>query len=519
MCHVKKHAKKLGIALLGILTAGPFAFSSVSAQLSVQPCLASPTDVEKSVEVRARKLASGSVEFGLRINGETSWEPQYRYFPYASVDNGIWAHSSECRLADGRLVAIRVRKLASGNVEFLLRINDAGTYSTWIPEARFLVYEAIAVNYWFSSSKFKIVDDLASAPAMRRLWRNGEFAPLDYDVTGNSVTVFTQHKKDDPEQIDVEAMLEFNRYFDYTHGNRFNPSKWVGIAQPWASSSSVNRRFLGHFINSYKSRDDIDEEAKVYVLNWDENDVFHLYSHRQPVDVDELSAATEVTMEEFERQILMAQEVGGNTTFDVKYDPNGKSVWRLYPHTVFWSVDMSPKLVSETSFSELWGVKAVSDSSSEHRDTRRIVALDPLGGHVTMSVEVVGMFILENGRLEFPRAEIESQSYSEIPERGGGIIVYVDIFDAETGRLLEQKILSTGENGLARFIVQRPRNGHDVVVQMSRGGFRSPYCRSRTGASRHTVNTRAQCLQEIISWDGDYVSSHSSDLEFIPLEE
>ena len=92
--------KQLGVALLALLTAGPFIFSPVSAQMDVQPCLASSTDETKSIEVRARKLPLGSVEFSLRINGTDYWEPPNRFFVYKSVNSGVWLHSSECLLSD-----------------------------------------------------------------------------------------------------------------------------------------------------------------------------------------------------------------------------------------------------------------------------------------------------------------------------------------------------------------------------------------------------------------------------------
>ena len=507
--------KPLGVALLALLTACPFAFSSVSAQSEVQPCLASSTDETQYIEVRARKLPFGGVEFSLRINGTDYWEPPNRYLMYNSAVSGVWLYSSECLLSDGRAIEIRVRKLASGNIEFGLRIDKS---STWIPKARFFTYTAATINSWFYSSEFKVVDDLVLLPPERHLWTNGEFAPLSYDVEENTVSVLTRH--DASGRIDAEAMLKFNRYFDYTLGNRFQPSKWVGIGKSWTSSSNANGRFVSYFINNYRSRDDIPSDAKVYALNWDEDDEFHLFSHGQPVALDDLSTNSQITMEEFERQISAAQINGGNTTFDVKYDQNGVSIWRLYPHTVFWTVDMRNRSNSRAAYNELWGVKAVPDTHPIYGERRKIIALDPVASYVDMSVEVVGMVVSDEDRLEFPREQIEFSNFSGISERGGGIIIYVDIFDAETGRLLEQKTLSTGENGHARFIVNKPFNGHDVVVQMSRGGFRSPYCRTRTGANQHAINTRSQCIQEIISWDGDYVPpNRSSGLELIPLEE
>ena len=507
--------KQLGVALLALLTAGPFIFSPVSAQMDVQPCLASSTDETKSIEVRARKLPLGSVEFSLRINGTDYWEPPNRFFVYKSVNSGVWLHSSECLLSDGRSIEIRVRKLASGNIEFGLRIDRS---STWIPKARFLTYSSAVINSWFYSSEFKVLDEFVLLPPEQRLWTNGEFAPLSYDVEENTVSVLTKH--DESGRIDAEAMLEFNRYFDYTLGNRFQPFKWVGIGQSWTSSSNVNGRFLNYFINNYKSRDDIPDDVKGYVLNWDEDDEFHLFSHGQPVALEDLSTDSQITMEEFERQISAAQINGGNTTFDVQYDQNGVSIWRLYPHTVFWTVDLRSRPGSKIAYNELWGVNAVNDPYPIYGDRRKMIALDPLDSYVDMSVEVVGMVVSDAGRLEFAREQIDSSNYFEILEQGGGITVYVDIFDAETGKLLEQKTLSTRESGHARFIVSKPLNGHDVVVQMSRGGFRSPYCRSRTGANHHAINTRSQCIQEIISWDGDYVPpNRSGGLEFIPLEE
>ncbi len=96
------------------------------------------------VRMWVRKLVSGNLEFGLWdvSSGTSVGGLTKRYFPYGEADVGEWYYSNEIRIGDSSsapaLVAVRARKLLSGNVEFGLRIGS----QVWVPRARFFLYAA-----------------------------------------------------------------------------------------------------------------------------------------------------------------------------------------------------------------------------------------------------------------------------------------------------------------------------------------------------------------------------------------
>ncbi len=96
-----------------------------------------------SVQIWARRLTSGNVEFGLRADG-SDVDLTNRYLLYSAATLGAW-HYSEVRLvgASGSRAAVKVRarKLPSGNVEFGLQV---GGTREWIPQERYFVYAAAA---------------------------------------------------------------------------------------------------------------------------------------------------------------------------------------------------------------------------------------------------------------------------------------------------------------------------------------------------------------------------------------
>ena len=132
-----------GVFLVLCLLVSSFASAQTQAQPQPQPSQSSAV-----VRVWVRKLDSGNLEFGLwdvnsgaGVDGLTK-----RYFPHEAAGVGEWYYSNEVRIGDSSsapaLVAVRARKLLSGNVEFGLRI---GT-QVWVPRARFFLYASNEVS-------------------------------------------------------------------------------------------------------------------------------------------------------------------------------------------------------------------------------------------------------------------------------------------------------------------------------------------------------------------------------------
>ena len=122
--------------------------SLASAGLSVSPVSAQAAD-GPSARVWAKKLASGNVEFGVAVYAAGSSSGANvavtnRYFPYASAAGniGTWYNSEAVVLrsgSDSTLASIRARRLASGNLEFALRVYGIED-QVWTPRARYFVY-------------------------------------------------------------------------------------------------------------------------------------------------------------------------------------------------------------------------------------------------------------------------------------------------------------------------------------------------------------------------------------------
>lgn len=96
-----------------------------------------------TAQIWARRSASGNVEFGLRVDGRDV-PLGNRYLVYPSVSTDVWYYS-EARLvgASGSRAAVEVRakRLPSGNVEFGLRV---GGRREWIPQSRYFLYAGAA---------------------------------------------------------------------------------------------------------------------------------------------------------------------------------------------------------------------------------------------------------------------------------------------------------------------------------------------------------------------------------------
>ncbi len=136
--------------------------SLASVGLSVSPTSAQSSG-EALARVWARKLASGNVEFGLSVwaagsSTAVNVAVTDRYFPYERASVGTWYNSEAVDLhsgADRTLVAIRARRLASGNLEFALRVYGS-TDSSWIPRARYFLYASAVEGSAAYSSPFNL---------------------------------------------------------------------------------------------------------------------------------------------------------------------------------------------------------------------------------------------------------------------------------------------------------------------------------------------------------------------------
>ena len=108
-----------------------------------------------SVRIAARKLANGSLEFGLQVVGGDFWLPRARFFSYPTVDVGRWLRASPYGMSDGIDARIRARRLENGKVEFGLQI---GENRQWLPRSRLFPYATASVGTWLYASWYSVGD-------------------------------------------------------------------------------------------------------------------------------------------------------------------------------------------------------------------------------------------------------------------------------------------------------------------------------------------------------------------------
>ncbi len=131
------------LAVLAVLTLAPFSGGSSATSAAAQDAT--------SVQVRARLVASGSIEFGLRAGGQ-DLTPRARFFP-AGDRVTSWLVSSPLDLANGAEVQIIARRRASGSVEFGVRTVESGR--RFLPRGRFFPGNA-TVGRWLISTPVSI---------------------------------------------------------------------------------------------------------------------------------------------------------------------------------------------------------------------------------------------------------------------------------------------------------------------------------------------------------------------------
>ncbi len=145
---------RFGPAALLVLAASLFATTTTSAQEPPEePAITQEVSESLSrIRIQARLHTSGSVEFGLELDGEREWLPRLRFFPYGSALEDRWLYSSPYELSHGRTIRIQARLVSSGKVEFGLELPDR---SVWLPRSRFFPYATASEGRWLYSSSFE----------------------------------------------------------------------------------------------------------------------------------------------------------------------------------------------------------------------------------------------------------------------------------------------------------------------------------------------------------------------------
>ena len=146
---------------LGVLAVVAVAATVLVAVPAVAQDAAGSDAAASVVRIQARLLESGKVEFGLQLDGDQTWLPRARLFPYQTAEIGTWLFASPYTLSDGTTVRIQARRVASGKVEFGLQLDGD---RTWQPRARLFPYQTAEVGTWLFASPYAVSD--AAAPTV-----------------------------------------------------------------------------------------------------------------------------------------------------------------------------------------------------------------------------------------------------------------------------------------------------------------------------------------------------------------
>ena len=135
--------------------------------LAAAPAAGQETDTSgagaSAVRIQARLVASGKVEFGLQLDGDRTWLPRARLFPYATAEVGRWLFASPYTLGDGTVARIEARLVASGKVEFGLQLDGD---RTWLPQERLFPYATAEVGRWLFASPYTLGDGVSTTAAV-----------------------------------------------------------------------------------------------------------------------------------------------------------------------------------------------------------------------------------------------------------------------------------------------------------------------------------------------------------------
>ena len=152
---------KIGRLFCGVLVAAVF-----SVALVLTSGVSAQSDSGGVVRVWASRLPSGNVEMGLQVDGVNVGFVN-RYFPYARASTDVW-YRSEAKRVTSRLdssrsavLQIQARKLLSGNLEFGLLVNGG---DTWLPRARYFDYGSAASDTSPRFSSAYVIGSASSSP-------------------------------------------------------------------------------------------------------------------------------------------------------------------------------------------------------------------------------------------------------------------------------------------------------------------------------------------------------------------
>ncbi len=158
----------MSVVLVLVLVVGVFVGGGVSL-VSAQTSDETP---DGQARIWARRLDSGNVEFGLRVDSRGGVDETFsnRFLVYGVAEAGVW-YASEPKLVNlgtgeaGPRVVLRIlaRRLNSGNVEFGLRVDND---KTWLPDARYFPYSSTAVGSRLYSSRLVVSVPGSESPAM-----------------------------------------------------------------------------------------------------------------------------------------------------------------------------------------------------------------------------------------------------------------------------------------------------------------------------------------------------------------
>ncbi len=134
--------------------------------------LVSAQTSDGQARIWARKLDSGNIEFGLRVDSRGGVDETFsnRFLVYGVAEAGVW-YASERKLVNlgtseaGPRVVFRIlaRRLDSGNVEFGLQVDND---KTWLPDARYFPYSSTAVGYRLYSSMLVVSSQSSASSAI-----------------------------------------------------------------------------------------------------------------------------------------------------------------------------------------------------------------------------------------------------------------------------------------------------------------------------------------------------------------
>ena len=153
----------------------------VFAALAAVPSVSSQSGNDgETVQVIARLLENGQIEFGLRTN-DGDQLPSARLFP-PNVTHENWLRSTPVELADGASVRIIARRAGATRVEFGVRVDDPR--QDFFPRARFFPRSA-TVGRWLVSSPVTLP---APAPATEPQTTDTDTTSTDTTPTAETIS-------------------------------------------------------------------------------------------------------------------------------------------------------------------------------------------------------------------------------------------------------------------------------------------------------------------------------------------